>query len=74
MPGVPGHLVRRRLGLLAEAVDRLRQHELVQLLEAMLACAPPCSASSITSVAKLATEGSRPSEEPWGAKRSPIFR
>ena len=34
MPGLPGHLVRRRLGLLAEAVDRLGQHELVQLLEA----------------------------------------
>ena len=34
VPGLPGHLVRRRLGLPAEAVDRLGQHELVQLLEA----------------------------------------
>ena len=34
MPGLPGHLVCRRLGLVVEAVDRLGQHELVQLLEA----------------------------------------
>ena len=34
MPRLPGHLVRRRLGLVVEAVDRLGQHELVQLLQA----------------------------------------
>ena len=34
MPGLPKHLVRRRLRLEVKALERLGQHRLVQLLQA----------------------------------------